>query len=311
MFSDIHYIAPCPDTTVPPPGLLQKGVFRSYIFDVDNPDQNDTLFKLVFSGTQPLTFSITLRLSEEVPVAALNELWFERLSIIMCHPHYIGYGGKSLLGFLYTGTTPETDQSRFIGLLDTLLLTQGISILPLSNIQGTTENGNIVILTNLNWIEEITDESFYYYYIQLIAKGNLPVHFFFFSYTPHLIMKLAALKDKAENMLAEKDPQLSELLRKHRNKLLELEKTERNYANLKESFGSLQQNHNLLLGSFDSAGSLEPPAMSDVMKIKKFYYNEYEILPRWYKQVGHVIKVVMGKRTFRSLFNKNVKKYKE
>jgi len=43
----------------------------------------------------------------------------------------------------------------------------------------------------------------------------------------------------------------------------------------------------------------------------KWYYNEYEILPRWYKQFGHILKVIMGKRSFRSLFNDDVKKYKD
>jgi hypothetical protein len=43
----------------------------------------------------------------------------------------------------------------------------------------------------------------------------------------------------------------------------------------------------------------------------EWYYNEYEILPTWYKRVGHIIKVLMGKRTFRSLFSDKVKKYKD
>jgi len=43
----------------------------------------------------------------------------------------------------------------------------------------------------------------------------------------------------------------------------------------------------------------------------KYYYYEYEILPKWYKQFGHIIKVIMGKRTFKSLFSDNVKKYKD
>jgi len=43
----------------------------------------------------------------------------------------------------------------------------------------------------------------------------------------------------------------------------------------------------------------------------EWYHYEYEILPLWYKRFGHIIKVIMGKRTFRSLFNDNVKKYKD
>jgi hypothetical protein len=35
-----------------------------------------------------------------------------------------------------------------------------------------------------------------------------------------------------------------------------------------------------------------------------WYKNEYEVLPMWYKRCGQVIKVLIGKRTFKSLFNK-------
>lgn len=45
-------------------------------------------------------------------------------------------------------------------------------------------------------------------------------------------------------------------------------------------------------------------------ELQEYYDNEYESLPVWYKRFGHAIKVIMGKRTFRSLFNDNVKKYK-
>jgi hypothetical protein len=47
-----------------------------------------------------------------------------------------------------------------------------------------------------------------------------------------------------------------------------------------------------------------------ILGIVEFYNYEYEILPLWYKKLGHIIKVLMGKRTFKSLFNDNVKKYK-
>lgn len=48
----------------------------------------------------------------------------------------------------------------------------------------------------------------------------------------------------------------------------------------------------------------------EALKINEFYHNEYEILPLWYKKMGHIIKVLMGKRTFNSLFDNNVNKYK-
>jgi hypothetical protein len=36
--------------------------------------------------------------------------------------------------------------------------------------------------------------------------------------------------------------------------------------------------------------------------ILEWYKKEYEVLPMWYKRFGHIIKVIMGKRTFKSLF---------
>jgi|SRR3954469_23639091 hypothetical protein len=48
----------------------------------------------------------------------------------------------------------------------------------------------------------------------------------------------------------------------------------------------------------------------EAIKINNFYHNEYEILPTWYKKLGHIIKVLQGKRAFRSLYDSNVKKYK-
>jgi hypothetical protein len=42
--------------------------------------------------------------------------------------------------------------------------------------------------------------------------------------------------------------------------------------------------------------------------LKTWYHDEYEVLPLWYKRMGHIIKVLKGKRSFRSLFTDNIKK---
>lgn len=62
---------------------------------------------------------------------------------------------------------------------------------------------------------------------------------------------------------------------------------------------SNQVEHNHILRSSSHSNALQ-----------NYYNNEYEVLPLWYKRLGHLIKVFTGKRTFRSLFNDNVKKYK-
>lgn len=49
---------------------------------------------------------------------------------------------------------------------------------------------------------------------------------------------------------------------------------------------------------------------SQAVSLQNYYNNEYEVLPRWYKQLGHVLKVISGKRTLHSLFDKKAKKYR-
>ena len=36
-----------------------------------------------------------------------------------------------------------------------------------------------------------------------------------------------------------------------------------------------------------------------------WYKKEYEVLPLWYKRFGHIIKVLTGKRAFKSLTGKD------
>lgn len=46
-------------------------------------------------------------------------------------------------------------------------------------------------------------------------------------------------------------------------------------------------------------------------RILEFYHSEYEVLPLWYKRFGHIIKVLTGKRSFKSLFDDKAKKGKQ
>lgn len=63
---------------------------------------------------------------------------------------------------------------------------------------------------------------------------------------------------------------------------------------------SNQVSHNQILRSSSQATALQ-----------NYYNNEYEVLPLWFKQLGHVVKALMGKRSFKSLYSNKVKKYKD
>jgi glycogen(starch) synthase len=50
-----------------------------------------------------------------------------------------------------------------------------------------------------------------------------------------------------------------------------------------------------------------PPVSLDIsgteyITIRDYYHKEYEVLPLWFKRLGHIIKVFQGHRTFKSLF---------
>ncbi len=88
----------------------------------------------------------------------------------------------------------------------------------------------------------------------------------------------------------------------------------RNYLSLQKENGELLSlNRKLsgrLAGTEKTIGVIRTKYKDDYENLFAWYHHEYEILPLWYKRFGHIIKVIMGKRTFRSLFSDDVKKYK-
>lgn len=50
-------------------------------------------------------------------------------------------------------------------------------------------------------------------------------------------------------------------------------------------------------------------SQSPAAQLQHYYTNEYEVLPLWYKRIGHLLKVLRGKRSLRSLFTPTEKKY--
>jgi hypothetical protein len=86
------------------------------------------------------------------------------------------------------------------------------------------------------------------------------------------------------------------------------------YLSLQDRVAQLSSEHQQLVERFSGAektiGVIRTKYKDDYENLFKWYHNEYEILPLWYKRFGHILKVIMGKRSFRSLFSDDVKKYK-
>ena len=182
--------------------------------------------------------------------------------------------------------------------------------------QGYTDIEVILMYKNHNFLSDISDkyvrfdlgeniESFSSAYINSIKTlTSSQFSFYFFLVYPGNLPEALKIIDNAESTIRKDLPQTYSLL------------NEGKFLTLKE---------NALLSKLqlieDQPGSLDGEDLDynstidrykkQVTELLKFYKREYEILPLWYKRFGHIIKVITGKRTFKSLFNDNAEKYKE
>lgn len=108
---------------------------------------------------------------------------------------------------------------------------------------------------------------------------------------------------EVEDLLARDQPLVYSFLRK--SSLWEMRKKE-----MMDEISVLREKVDSLNNYYSFYTQPESGYKKKIDEIAEFYNNEYEILPLWYKRFGHIIKVLSGKRSFRSLFNDNVKKYK-
>ncbi len=128
--------------------------------------------------------------------------------------------------------------------------------------------------------------------------------FFFFLDKPEKIPEILDIINQSEAIIQKDLPQIYYLLKENRAIMNKKQGLLFKIGLLQEQLNSLN-NYHLHYSSSDTRYKRQ------LTELLNFYKTEYEILPAWYKRLGHIIKVTMGKRTFRSLFNDNVKKYKD
>jgi hypothetical protein len=128
--------------------------------------------------------------------------------------------------------------------------------------------------------------------------------FFFFLDDPKKLPEVLNIIKQSETLIEKEIPQTYHLL-KECGKLKEKEQEMLFKIGLQEEELNSVNKYHLYYNASDTRYKRQ------ITELLSFYKNEYEILPTWYKRLGHIIKVIMGKRTFHSLFNDNVKKYKD
>jgi hypothetical protein len=102
-----------------------------------------------------------------------------------------------------------------------------------------------------------------------------------------------------EALYSEQDPGLYTLKLQNRELNKQVRQLEQFFQAAQQEISN-QVSHNQILRSSSQATALQ-----------NYYNNEYEVLPLWFKRLGHLVKAFTGKRSFKSLFSDKVKKYKD
>ena len=199
--------------------------------------------------------------------------------------------------------TQRADKERYVELAKKIFNQHGykdVDLIVLNRSRSSMENDE----TN-TWFDFPTrDGSFASNYVNTIIQISSANSFIYFSLNDSgELLQVFPLIEEAESMICRQFSQIYRLLTEQKAVIKKQQEMRFQLGLQQEQIDSLNNYHSFY-------NSAEHRYGRQVKELITFYKNEYEILPMWYKRLGHVLKVITGRRTFRSLFSDNVKKYK-
>jgi hypothetical protein len=280
---------------------LPENAYISYKISTASIHLIDFFYRKLFSSPEKYPFCLLISLENELnkPAGGFDSL-VDFLVAFSFHFRYIKVNYDSPL-ILFEIDKEETNE--YISIIKEALKGHGYNdietvVIYKNNISPTERKKNIRFDLHDN-IDGLLCE-----YISSIKKLNSSdSSFFFFLDKPENLPEILDRIQKAETIIREDLPQTYYLLKENISLRAEEQELLLKIELLGEQLNSLN-NYHLYYNSSDTRYKRQ------ITELLKFYKSEYEILPLWYKRFGHILKVIMGKRTFRSLFNDNVKKYK-
>ena len=279
--------------------FLSSHSFFSFIFNIDDDKNLSELLSFVFSGANKTPFTITIR-SKKSNWDYLS--WMDKLCLVLCHPNYLKHNNNLFLGIQLEAGLGK----NFSKIVTEQLGGQGFKNVGLIDFDSSyLENFDPSFLL----YKQIKPDRFYEWYLGGVASSHSILNVFLNAEREETVRDFFMQKFDCEKHLRNDEATIYHMIRNLQQKSFEVAECRALISLLKEDVSSKQAYLDFLLGKYKERNE-GPINLNEIMKLKKYYHQEYEILPLWYKRFGHIIKVVMGKRTFRSLFNDNVEKYK-
>ena len=278
-------------------------VLPSFIFEFINPEVRDKDFHDIFYAELNGNFSLTL--SADDFSASNHGDWIDKFLLILCHPNYYKIAKYHIVGYI-APSQHEDSVRMFLDWLTQKSANQGFNILFVDvNSDGMDVNE---MFSHVNYINTDKNIEFEQWYLQTLLNRLSILNIFS---NAAALPNLLSARRQAETNLQAESPTIYKLLEHLHTEKIEGIRYRQNNETLREELASKNEYLDFILGKFKKGQGVEGVEFNQAMQIKQFYYNEYELLPLWYKRFGHILKVILGKRTFKSLFDDNVEKYKK
>jgi hypothetical protein len=280
---DINRLSECPIMGLP------ENAVMAYRLTAGNMQHLPAFYKNLYTSDRNAPF--TFLIDSSVAVTDLEKN-IEYLVSAGFHHAYKKINGDNPL-FLFE--TSREEASKYISIVKKACLEQGYNALETilvdnnaANIKLTPNNPAAALQGYAAEIKKVT------------SSANI---FFFYLDAPADIAGISNAIEQAETQLQQQAPQIWHLLKENRALAIKEKEWQVRTTLLEEKLESLTNYHL-------HNNAPESVYKKQVTELLDFYNTEYEVLPLWFKRLGQVVKVLTGKRTFKSLYNDNVKKYK-
>ena len=292
--------------------LSREHVLCSFIISPYDSHQVRDIMRYLYLVKSDKPFLLTIDAGRTVEQETNKDDWYDMISMLLAHPCY--YRNRHRLVIWILGNSHSGDPEKGIrNELQQVLTKQGFetALVELAgdnmNVPAPVQSREMFFVNNrmLGSLDE-----FYHFYIPRLIQSEVPLSLVVHNGLSE-VRRLITLKNSAEDKLFREESHLAQLIKAIHIKSSQVDNVALEKSLIEEELVSKKKYLDFVLKKATDYGDSGEIEFSDLIKLKRFYQNEYEILPLWYKRFGHLIKVIMGKRTFASLFSDKVKKYKE
>lgn len=291
--SHIHFV--CQIDDIGKYNSEENLIFPSFEVELLNPESLQKTLKYVYSSNHSGAFTIALNISRSFTFEK-RKSYLEDLVLLLSHKDYLKYNNFFVIPVFQE---LEKNGKQVLDEIKHGLVEQGFNNIIFPDLRLPDEGAGKQIAYTL-YNNDLQESLFFQWYKANLMKGDSVMNMFTL-YSDQLLEKLIDARKNAERRLQAEEPELRKAISRIYSANQRLNKELAANKILIDKLDSKNTYLAYLLGMFKDEDGADIE-LNRVMQIRKFYHHEYEVLPVWYKRFGHIIKVLMGKRKFRSLF---------